>query len=789
MIKSRRIAFVLRVIGIILIIAALLLSIIALSTSGNMWKEMDGKLMNSGVSTSTIERSRFMNSYFDTLRSIAAEPDADVNRKREISSLQFAWCEEKATEQEKKNLFRNAENTYAFFTESPDFNAAAWIERFEKTDELQNEKRLNEAMTWLEAQMPPQKGKGKGKAKQANVKEEYEKKYQSLVAEHGEEEVGDYTDFCETMMSLLKKSKEAGGNDNSVTFLTSFEYDDYRAALEVLRGEEREEQAENLMDLFAPYVQQRIGNEPVNFGEFFEKAYERTCQAHEGEEVPEYIYFVPALSSCLQRSNFFGDTADVLKESVSYRNKVQGGAFSKTIVVFHSNMAAEADKAGTGLVELYWFFARYVGVLWIAGILLVIVSILMDKLRIARQIANYKAEKVEMDGDVLLKVDHLCQYFAKGAVKAVDDVSFEVKKGEVFGLVGESGCGKTTTGRSIIKLYDITSGNIYFKGKRIAAGTKSYYDRIAQLKEERKTASPERKAEIRREIGEQKEAAAAARFDHDYCDKTHAHDLENEVDAKYQKLLEDKHSPEELAKLKEAWRKEKKIAKKQNYITQIQMIFQDPVASLDPRMTVRETIAEGLRIRGENDQEEIDRKVYKVLETVGLVREHAGRYPHEFSGGQKQRIGVARAVVMNPEMIIADEPVSALDVSIQAQVINLLDELRHTMGLTIMFIAHDLSVVKYFSDRIGVMYYGHMVELATSDELFAHPLHPYTRSLLSAIPLPDPEYEKDRKRIKYDPHTAHDYSKEGPTLREIAPGHFVSCNSDEFEQYKKELDL
>jgi len=171
------------------------------------------------------------------------------------------------------------------------------------------------------------------------------------------------------------------------------------------------------------------------------------------------------------------------------------------------------------------------------------------------------------------------------------------------------------------------------------------------------------------------------------------------------------------------------------------------------------------------------------------VREHAVRYPHEFSGGQRQRIGIARAIVLEPELIIADEPISALDVSIQSQVINLLNDLRHEMGLTIMFIAHDLSVVKYFSDRIAVMYYGHIVEMTTSEELFKHPLHPYTRSLLSAIPLPDPHYEKRRKRVSYNPLLDHDYSKEKPALREILPGHLINCNTAEFEKYKKELGI
>ena len=215
------------------------------------------------------------------------------------------------------------------------------------------------------------------------------------------------------------------------------------------------------------------------------------------------------------------------------------------------------------------------------------------------------------------------------------------------------------------------------------------------------------------------------------------------------------------------------------------MIFQDPIASLDPRMTVRDIIAEGLVINGITDKDYINEKVYEILEMVGLVREHADRYPHEFSGGQRQRIGIARAVIMQPEMIIADEPISALDVSIQAQVINLLNDLRERLGLTIMFIAHDLSVVKYFSDRIGVMYFGKMVELADSDELFKNPLHPYTKSLLSAIPLPDPVYEKQRTRILYNPIAEHDYSVDTPSFREITPGHFVYCNNAEEQKYKQ----
>ncbi|MBQ8719744.1 MAG: ATP-binding cassette domain-containing protein [Clostridia bacterium] len=342
-----------------------------------------------------------------------------------------------------------------------------------------------------------------------------------------------------------------------------------------------------------------------------------------------------------------------------------------------------------------------------------------------------------------------------GGLRAVDNISFSIKRGEVFGLVGESGCGKTTTGRAVIKLYNITGGNIYFKGKRISAGTLAYKEKIAEAKEKfraelselKKCGEKEKIAERRRAlaslIAEQKRLMSEARYDSTHVDT--------------------------------------------NLITQIQMIFQDPIASLDPRMTVKEIVSEGLVIKGIKDKGVIDSEVYRTLELVGLEREHAGRYPHEFSGGQRQRIGVARSVIMKPELIIADEPVSALDVSIQAQVINLLQELKNELSLTVLFIAHDLSVVKYFSDRIGVMYLGKLVELADADKLFEHPLHPYTRSLLSAIPLPDPEYEKRRKRITYNPQRDHDYSQGEPSFREIEGGHFVLCNDAEEAKYKAHL--
>jgi oligopeptide transport system ATP-binding protein len=423
--------------------------------------------------------------------------------------------------------------------------------------------------------------------------------------------------------------------------------------------------------------------------------------------------------------------------------------------------------------------------------------------------------------EVILRVKHLKQFFKMGhsKLKAVNDVSFDVYRGEVFGIVGESGCGKTTTGRSIIKLYDITSGDVIFKDQRVSAGTRwnekeikytkiRLKAKLKELKEQMKEELSEKgdplSDEIKLEVAErydkemervrveaseiisrEKDRISKAKHDQKNGPKDYAAKKVSEVNDKYKPLLASTTDQEALKSLKKEYKDALRLAKRDRIMTKMQMIFQDPIASLDPRMTVREIIAEGLVIRGIRDQKLIDEKVYEVLEQVGLVKDHAGRYPHEFSGGQRQRIGIARAIIMDPDLIIADEPISALDVSIQAQIINLLNELREQRNLTIIFIAHNLSVVKYFCDRIAVMYFGKIVELATSEELFKHPLHPYTKSLLSAIPLPDPHYEKERQRISYNPLVAHDYSQQKPTLREILPGHFISANDEEFEKYKE----
>ena len=308
------------------------------------------------------------------------------------------------------------------------------------------------------------------------------------------------------------------------------------------------------------------------------------------------------------------------------------------------------------------------------------------------------------DKEVLLSVKGVDISFDVGGKKpfrAVKNANFDIYKGETFALVGESGSGKTTIGRAIMRINELSKGEILYKGKRISGKLTKEEDR--------------------------------------------------------------------------------------EMIRSIQMIFQDPAASLNERATIEYCVSEGLyNFHLYKDEADRIAKVDAALESVGLLPEHKSRYPHEFSGGQRQRVGIARAMIMEPELIVADEPISALDVSIRAQVLNLMNKLKAEKGLTYLFIAHDLSVVRFISDRIAVIHLGRIVEIAETEELFKHPLHPYTISLLSAVPMPDPLIEKEKKHIIYD-ESKRDHSGEKPVLQEIRPGHFVFANDREMKEYEAKL--
>lgn len=308
------------------------------------------------------------------------------------------------------------------------------------------------------------------------------------------------------------------------------------------------------------------------------------------------------------------------------------------------------------------------------------------------------------DKEKLIEIKHLSKHFpvetnffgkTTSVLKAVDDLSLDIYKGEALGLVGESGCGKSTIGKLIVNLHQPTAGEIIYQGKNLTAMS------------------------------------------------------ENE---------------------------------RRGYCKDIQLIFQDPYASLNPRMTIGDIIAEPIRTNKLLPNDQIEDRVNYLLNCVGLANHHRNRYPHEFSGGQRQRIGIARALIVEPEFIVADEPISALDMSIRAQVLNLLRRLQKERDITYLFIAHDLSVMRYISDRIAVIHKGSIVELADAEELVAHAIHPYTRSLLSAIPMPDPRRERNKKLLVYDP-AMHDYSTEAPQWRELRPRHWVLCSAAEAAQW------
>ena len=810
---AKGIASVLKTIGLVVMAIAIVMSIYVVANDGAGWSTLSGALRSYQQNASVVTRAWFDKQYFSAMIDAASTKTlgGDVRQNRALT-FYTTWVNELAAGQDALSK-QKLDAFCADFDQN--FDVDAYLTLYEQQESGSDSRLLAESFDYLNKVMTPAAPKGKPiKIATANTEPDVAAFYETFAQEHGEE-AGSYLEFVETLTTMVRASVDAGNKPASMKkYLNALSFEDYAAALAEQRTLERVD-TEDIRDEFAALVEQKKQGEAIDLEAFVQSKYEALQARYPSENLGTLDVFATTLLERMQSEDFDGSLSSLLKAvqvsvaaAPTYQTALK--SLAETTV-----KKSDDSNAISLVIALWWLAARWVW-LWLVGIVLLVIARVMNAITDKVTLARLEHAGIEEESDVLLRVNHLKQYFRSGDYinKAVDDVSFYIKKGEVFGLVGESGCGKTTTGRTIINLYDPTEGDVYFQGLRISSTQNGLPVLIRSLKNDFEEKQRQMKAALK-EKTEKNPAALKAEYDQKIKEmrkelkekirqaRTNALESSVEKSKCVEKYREKRKaeltaafeadsktlSGQALEERKARYEQDMKVAAKDNIMTKMQMIFQDPIASINPRMTVREIIAEGLKIRGIKDEKYIDEKVYEVLDLVGLVREHADRYPHEFSGGQRQRIGIARAIVLEPDLIIADEPISALDVSIQAQVINLLNDLRNKMGLTIMFIAHNLSVVKYFSDRIGVMYYGKLVELADSDELFEHPLHPYTKSLLSAIPYPDPHHEKHRQRIEYKPLKEHDYSVNKPSLREIKPGHFINCNDEEFERYKKELGL
>lgn len=813
----KKISAILRTVGIVLLCLALVTTIYVAASYGALWSNMSKKLAASGTPVNIVTKMRFDRSFYGAMSAATgSRAETTANRAKAIEPY-FASFAAQGMEGETRLREAMEEAILTGFEEAYDYEA--FLERYGQMENLEEARELREIFEYLDSFGMVKKGK----LKAASCDTYFQQYYADFAAEHGEE-AGTYLEFMTTVKAMVEAYVAEGNTLKAAKDYMSdgFTYEAYTEGLNAVRSAEKQAVAENLLDDFAVLAEARVAGEAADVRALLESTSQRVQAKYPNEDLGGWSVFLSSVEKLLAPDNttFDGSYSALVAEMRAQAVVANENSISTFISAFCRDVVVTADGSSSiGVMGFVWAVVAQYMWLWIAGVLLIIAAKVLTAVLTKRLLAKREKAGIQEDPDVLLRVSHLKQYFRSGDYvnKAVDDVSFYVKRGEVFGLVGESGCGKTTTGRTIIHLYDPTEGDVYFEGLRISSTQNGLPVLTHQLRKEHEEQVTKLKEKLEEEIKQHPDQAAKLRKEHNAEVKRLAAALAQRIEKARDAALE---SSVEQSKANEIYRErrqaaltqayeadmknltgaaaqerkkryetEMQVAAKDNIMTKMQMIFQDPIASINPRMTVREIIAEGLEIRGIRDKAYIDKKVYEMLELVGLVPEHADRYPHEFSGGQRQRIGIARAIVMEPDLIIADEPISALDVSIQAQVINLLNDLRNKMGLTIMFIAHNLSVVKYFSDRIAVMYYGKIVEMTTSDELFAHPLHPYTKALLSAIPYPDPHYEKTRKRIEYNPTLAHDYSVDKPSLREITPGHYIHCNDVEFKRYQEELGL
>ena len=803
---AKRIIAVMRVTGIVLLCLAILFSVYSLANTTARRTALFNELKSRGAEPGITDALSFDSAMFRALSQASYRSKGSVNlRVKELMSYfshfsEMAEASQTDTDGEAytASLERLSEGSYA----------QTFIEKYESTEDSKEEALTAELISALDTLSTPVSKTGKvlPKSKNSTCRPALESAYAALSEGRTEEEAGSFYEYVEVVSALVN---EAGSKDVS-GFISGMTEEDYLTALAAQRAKE-----DAVRKTPSELMYEALTSETFDAASALDtlmSGYKSTY----GTE-PEKGLFAEAVCRLVIDEGSADFKYSDIRSAVS---KVSAERENASFNAYLTNMCNEliddaSQRSEIPGVWLFYLIASCTFLMWVISLLLLIVSGVWDHLLTASILRRTEhTANAETDANApLLRVEHLKQYFGKGdaVTRAVDDVSFEIRKGEVFGLVGESGCGKTTTGRTIINLYDPTDGDVYLSGLRISStkgGIATYrsaerakcrsqirslrYETDAAIKAEPakkaelEKAFREKSAALRKDLNERLDAAEIhaieSAAEKSRCTKRFREARKAELTRIYEREIQAL-SGSEAKEREKRYKEDLRAASKETVMSRMQMIFQDPIASIDPRMTVREIIAEGLIIRGMHDKAEINRRVDEMLELVGLVPEHADRYPHEFSGGQRQRIGIARAVIMEPDLIIADEPVSALDVSIQAQVLNLLNDLRERMGLTILFVAHNLSVVKYFSDRIGVMYYGKLVEVADSAELFAHPMHPYTRALLSAIPYPDPYYEKHRTRIVYKPEPVP--AGETEALREVTPGHYVHCTEAEFGRLRK----
>lgn len=817
---AKGIASVLKTIGLVVMAIAIVMSIYVVANDGAGWSTLSGALRSYQQNASVVTRAWFDKQYFSAMIDAASTKTlgGDVRQNRALT-FYTTWVNELAAGQDA--LSKQKLDTFcADFDQN--FDVDAYLTLYEQQESGSDSRLLAESFDYLNEVMTPAAPKGKPiKIATANTEPDVAAFYETFAQEHGEE-AGSYLEFVETLTTMVRASVDAGNKPASMKkYLNALSFEDYAAALAEQRTLERVD-TEDIRDEFAALVEQKKQGEAIDLEAFVQSKYEALQARYPSENLGTLDVFATTLLERMQSEDFDGSLSSLLKAvqvsvaaAPTYQTALK--SLAETTV-----KKSDDSNAISLVIALWWLAARWVW-LWLVGIVLLIIARVMNAITDKVTLARLEHAGIEEESDVLLRVNHLKQYFRSGDYinKAVDDVSFYIKKGEVFGLVGESGCGKTTTGRTIINLYDPTEGDVYFQGLRISSTQNGLPVLIRSLKNDFEEKQRQMKAALKEKTEKNPAQAAALKAEYDQKIKEMRKELKEKIRQARTNALEssvekskcvEKYREKRKAELtaafeadsktlsgqaleerKARYEQDMKVAAKDNIMTKMQMIFQDPIASINPRMTVREIIAEGLKIRGIKDEKYIDEKVYEVLDLVGLVREHADRYPHEFSGGQRQRICIARALALKPEFIVCDEPVSALDVSIQAQIINLLKELQEQYKFTYLFISHDLSVVEHISDTVGVMYLGNLVEYGATEDIFKNPLHPYTKALFSAIPVPDPTAKMNRIVLegsipspanppagcKFHTRCAQCMEQcktEVPEQREIEPGHFVVCH-------------